>query len=103
MKTKELKKFFEDNGFNVFLYKQDEKQCAEIEAWTEGGVDMIINLMPFTLIEFLNYVNSFDIDEEITLHRQDKTYCNNFKISKSVTDFTDFHNQLKEVASKLQN
>ena len=101
MKTKKLQTFFEANGFNVHLTKQDNVQCAEIEKWTDGGVDMIIWLNPFTIDEFKNYVNDFDVDEEIESHREDKQYKNAFTISQSLKDFTDFKNHLIEIASKL--
>lgn len=100
-KIKTLQKFFEENGFNVFLTKQNNKQCAELEMWTNGGVDMILWLNPFTAESFKSYVNDFNIDELIDSHRQDKRYKNDFTISESLKDFTDFHNFLKEVASKL--
>ena len=58
-----LKTFFEENGFNVSLHIQDNVQCAELEKWTFGGVDMIIWLNPFTPEEFKSYVNDFDIDQ----------------------------------------
>ena len=48
-----LQKFFEDEGFNVDIFEQDNQRCAEIEKWTDGGVDMIINLIPFTKEEFI--------------------------------------------------
>lgn len=101
MTTKKLKKFFEDNGFAVHLTKQDNVQCAEVEKWTEGGVDMIIWLNPFTIGEFKDYIKVFDLDETIDLHRQDKSYREAFTITQSLKDFTDFLNHLKEVASKL--
>jgi hypothetical protein len=98
-----LQAFFEDNGFNVHLFKQDKKQNAEIEKWTDGGVDMVIYLQPFTAEGFIQYVKDFNIDEEIEMHRQDKRYRDDFTISESLTDFTNFHNHLKEVAEKLIN
>ncbi len=101
MKTRQLKKFFEDNGFNVSLYKQEGKQRAEIESWTDGGVDMIINLNPFTVEEFKDFVNNFDIDDEIDLHRQDKRYKKVFRISQSVEDFTRYADVLDELILKL--
>ena len=101
MKTKELKTFFEKNGFNVFLTKQDNVQCADIEKWTDRGVDMVIWLNPFTPNEFKSYVNSFNVDEEIDIHRQEQLYKDNFTIRQSLKDFTDFHNDMKEVAQKL--
>jgi hypothetical protein len=102
MKAKQLQKFFEENGFNVYLTKQDNVQCAEIEKWTNGGVDMIIWLRPFTIKEFENYVNDFSVDEEIDLYRQDQQYKNVFTISQSLEDFTDFHNHLKEIVIKIK-
>ena len=102
MTTKKLKKFFEDNNFSVYLFKQDGKQCAEIESFTDGGVDMIITLQTFIKEEFFDYVDDFDVDELIDLHRQDKSYRANFTISQSLKDFTDFHNNLKEIVSKLE-
>lgn len=97
-----LQEFFEDEGFKVDLYEQDGEQAAEIEKWTDGGVDMIINLLPFTKENFIEFVQNFDIDEEIDLHRQNAQYKKNFTISQSLKDFTDFHNHLKEVADKLE-
>lgn len=101
MTTEKLKNFFEENGFNVHLAEQDNVQCAEVEKWTNGGVDMIIWLNPFTVEEFKSYVDDFDVDETIDSHRQDSRYRNDFTISQSLRDFTDFHNHLKKVAQKL--
>lgn len=101
MKTEKLKNFFEDNNFNVCLFKKENKQCAELEMWTDGGVDMIITLNPFTKEEFIGYVNDFDVDEEIELHRQDKTYREVFTIRQSLNDFTDYHNKLKTIVEEL--
>jgi hypothetical protein len=117
-----LKNFFEELNFNVWLFTETKTNGiqsieledivedgnnieihAEIEKWTDGGVYMIACLEPFTAEAFIQYVKGFDVDEEITLHRQDKLYCNNFTHLESVTDFTDFHNHLKEVAEKLTN
>lgn len=104
MKTKkQLQDFFEQNNFNVHLFKQDKKQCAEIEKWTDGGVHMVITLMPFSVEKFTEYVNDFSVDDEIDAYRKDKTYREVFTISASLKDFTDFHNHLKEIASALTN
>lgn len=102
MTTKKLQNFFEEQGFNVSLIKHGKVQCAEIEKWTTGGVDMVIWLSPFTIEEFESYVNDFDVDNEIDLHRQDQSYKNNFTISESVKDFTEFHEVLKETLSNLK-
>jgi len=100
--VKDLKDFFENEDFNVYTFEQDDKKCAEIEKWTDGGVDMIITLMPFTKEEFIEYVKNFDIDEEIDIHRQDKLYKSHFTISDSLKDFTDFYNMLQDIAKKLE-
>ncbi len=42
-----------------------------------------------------------DIKEEIDLHRQRQDYKNAFTITQSVEDFTNFHNHLKEIVSKI--
>lgn len=101
MTTKKLKKFFEDNDFNVHLFKQDGVQCAEVETWTDGGVNMIMCLQPFNVEEFKSYVNDFDIDEQIELHRQGQDYKNAFSIRESLEDFENYHNRLKDILFKI--
>jgi hypothetical protein len=98
-----LQKFFEDEGFNVDIFEQDNQRCAEIEKWTDGGVDMIINLIPFTKEEFIDYVNDFDVDDLIDTYRQDVNYKKNFTISQSLKDFKKFHSDLKKVVKKMES
>ena len=102
MTTESLKNFFEEKDFNVHLTEQDGNQCAEVETWTNGGVNMILWLNPFSIEEFEQRVNDFDVDEEIELHRQGQDYKNAFTIKESVKDFEDFHIRLKDVLSELQ-
>ena len=101
MTTEELQDFFEECDFIVHQFEEDNNKCAELESWTDGGVDMIIYLNPFTKEEFISYVNNFDIDEEIDIYRQDKRYRKDFTISESVKDFSKYHRELKNVAKKL--
>ena len=101
MKARQLKNFFEEKGFSVSLHKEDRRQCAELEIWTGGGVDMIINLNPFTVEKFKEYVINFDMDDEIDMHRQDKRYRDAFRISHSVEDFTEYEKMLEEIVSQL--
>ena len=103
MKTEKLKEFFEHQGFQVHLTEQDNQQCAEVEMWTEDGVDMIIWLNPFTIKEFKSYVKDFDIDDEIDLLRNGDDYKKAFTIRESVKDITKYHNHLKKVAKLLNN
>jgi len=102
MTTKKLQAFFESKEFNVYLFEQDNEQCAELESWTVGGVDMIISLVPFTKENFIEYVNDFDIDEEIELNRQNEAYRKAFTISQSVTDFTNYFNELDNIKDELE-
>lgn len=67
---KQLHEYLEGNGRRVYLFEQDGQICAEVENWTNGGVDMIINCMPFCVNELQNYLEGFDIDEEIDLYRE---------------------------------
>ena len=102
MNTKELQDFFEQEGFNVSLSMEDGVQCAEIEKWTNGGVDMIIFLRPFSEEAFIEYVDNFDISKEIDLHRQNIAYVNNFTVLEGVEDFASFHNSLKDTVMRLK-
>lgn len=90
-----LMKFLEDKGCHVHLFEQDGMVNAEVESWTDAGVDMIIALMPFNLHELEQYCDTFDIDEEIDISRQDETYRNMFSISQRLEDFTKWINNLK--------
>jgi len=101
MTTQKLQEFFEEQDFQVHLSEQDNQQCAEVEMWTDGGVDMIIWLQPFNIEQFKEYVNDFDIDEEIELHRQGNDYKNAFTIKESLNDFTKYHNHLKKIVKLL--
>lgn len=102
MNIKELQDFFEKEEFNVSLFKEKNIQCAEIEKWTNGGVNMNILLRPFSEEAFIEYVNDFDINEEIDLHRQDTAYRNNFTILEGVEDFAAFHNSLKDTVMRMK-
>jgi len=100
--TETLIEFFDEEGFNVHLFMQDEEQCAEVEKWTDGGVDMIFALQPFTATSFIDRVSEFNVDDEIVTHRMADDYKIAFTLSESLEDFTKFHNGLKEVVSNLE-
>ena len=95
---KDLQDFFEKNGFIV----HPGQEGFELEMWTNGGVDMVIYLSPFTADEFIKYVDEFDIDEVINNHLQDKMYRNSFSIRDSLTDFESFEKKLRIIAKKLK-
>lgn len=98
MTKDELQEFFEESGFMVHI----NSDSAELEMWTDGGVNMIIYLKPFTKEKFIEYVDNFDIDEEIDLHRQGDSYKKTFTITQSVKDFTDYHSFLLKIAQKIK-
>jgi hypothetical protein len=99
MKKEELIEFFRSKDFRT--HTSDDE--LDLETWTDGGVNMFIHLQPITVEEFINQVDSFDIDEEIDLHREDKRYKNDFTIRQSLDDFTAFQNRLEEIVSELTN
>ena len=84
------------------IYKYDE--TAELEAWTDGGVDMIItiNLDKDIVTELEDYIENFDIDEEIDLYRGDKEYRKVFTIRESLKDFEDWIKHIKGIIKELK-
>ena len=102
MNKKKLRAFFEEQDFRVHLSNEGKRKYAEIETWTNGGVNMIIMLEPFTKEAFIERVKEFDMDEEIDLYRQDQRYKNDFTITQSVKDFTEFQERLEGVVEKLE-
>lgn len=98
-----LLEFFENEGFIVNIFEQDNHTCADLEKWTDGGVDMIITLMPFTKNEFIDYVNDFDVVDLINTYRQDENYKRNFTMAQSRKDFKKFHKDLKKTVKKMES
>lgn len=88
-----------ENNFNI--YKDDNNW--DLEAWTAGGVDMFINIDTNNDLteEIENYLNNFDIDEEIDLYREDKSYKEAFTIRESVKDFEDWVEFIKSILIQL--
>lgn len=82
----------------------------ELESWTDGGVDMFICIFKDENIDYLeqfkNYIDDFDIDEQIDLYRQDEQYRKEFSISKSLKDFEGYLKKLRKIykiLEKLEN
>lgn len=76
----------------------------ELEQWTDGGVDMIIYLdknteEPFVR-QFENYIDNFDVDEEIDLYREGKDYRNAFSIRESVSDFETWEKWCNQILER---
>ena len=78
----------------------------ELESWTDGGVNMFISIdknSDNNLLEQLErFVENFDIDEEIDIHREDENYKRNFTIRESINDFENWVDYIEECISKLE-
>ncbi len=97
--------------FSVDLYEENGSVCgAEIESWTDGGVDMLhfidlrgkdINDPEAWKEEIASIAAGFDIDEEIAAHREDKGYCDAFTCRASVEDFEAWQERLRLLAQAV--
>ena len=98
-----------NNSIDVYPYEENGKVCGfELNSDTYGGVNIIIfldfrdnNLNPFLdenfISAFKEWVDNFDIDEQIDMHRQDERYRNDFTIKESLDDFTDYKTRLEVI------
>ena len=88
------------NNFNIYETETD----FELETWTDGGVNMFIfiNKNEDILTQFKEYIENFDIDEEIDIHRQDKDYKDMFTITESVDDFRNYVQWLRGILNNLK-
>lgn len=95
---------FEELMDNFFRVTTGFHGGMELETWTTGGVNIIFCLQePNKVYEFLDLVSDFNIDEEISVHRQDQRYCNNFTTAESVADFTEFKEWLGNIAAIIRH
>lgn len=78
----------------------------KLEGFTSEGVNMFIYIDKDTdteLVEQLNdYVNNFNVDEEIDLHRENEEYRNHFTIQDSLDDFHSWLDIVQEVIVELE-
>lgn len=77
----------------------------ELESWTDGGVDMFINIdkesYKKVAEQLREFIDNFDIDDEIDIHRQEKAYRDAFRITESVKDFEGYVEFLEDVLYEL--
>jgi hypothetical protein len=86
---------------NFKIYEFDE--TLELEQWTNGGVDMIIDVTKKNIINDLeDYIENFDIDEEIDMYREIKDYKERFTIRQSLEDFEDWLEFIEDIIKKLK-
>jgi hypothetical protein len=111
-----MKKIFdkiENANISIHEYKEDEKLCGyELNTYTDGGVNQIVfidfrdtgkdpkNEKDFKKL-FSERVDSIDIDEEIEMNRQDKSYRQAFTLTQAVKDFTAYKEDLLKLIKSL--
>ena len=78
----------------------------ELESCTDGGVNMLIGIDKDSdydlLAQLEQFVENFDIDEEIDIQRQDAYYRRKFTIKESIRDFENWVDYIEECISKLE-
>lgn len=101
--TKKQMEILEEN-FNVDETEYSNGKYLSLEQWTNGGVDMFIELdMKEDLIKGIeNYIENFDIDDEIDLYRESKDYREHFRITESVRDFEDWVEFINDIIKQLR-
>jgi len=106
-------KTIESFNYNVnLIYENGMISGMEIETWTNGGVDMIHTFYFCDDYQELyekdnvkkqlkEIADSFSIDDEIDMYRQDAKYKSNFSIRESLEDFEEYQNRLKNLSKNF--
>ena len=85
----------------------ENDEYIELEMWTNRGVDMFIYIEQDKFENVLScikeYIDDFDIDGEIDIHRLDINYKNNFTIKESLEDFELYIETLKSICKELES
>ena len=96
----------EKNIIEKYFGIYEDKNGYELEDWTNGGVDMLIWLdkdeNSTATQQFKNYIDNFDIDEEIDIHRQAEDYKQAFKITESAKDFESWLTYCQNILKELE-
>ena len=78
----------------------------ELESCTDGGVNMLIGIDKDSdydlLAQLEQFVENFDIDEEIDIHREDENYKRKFTIRESINDFENWVDYIRNCIGKLE-
>lgn len=104
LKNEKIQEFFELFFANVDICHFSNGGGLEMETWTDGGVNMIVCLENEKgLIEsFKDYVEYFDVEEEIDLHRQGESYKKAFTLRQSLDDFEDYLKWLNKIVGIIE-
>ena len=97
--NKKIREILEKH-FNIY----ESNTEYELENWTDGGVDMFINIdKDKNIIEELEkFIENVDIDEEIEILRQNDDYKMNFTIKESLNDFENWLENIKDIVKELR-
>lgn len=96
-----------EKHFNV-IYDGGYDGEVELEAWTDGGVDMLIEIDldrgDNIADELEQYIENFeeDMDYEIDIYRENETYRKAFTIRESIADFEDWVEFIQSVIKELK-
>ena len=101
-------KAIEDQGFRITVYEENGKECGlEIEDWTTNGVDMchLIDLRhqenpydPNVLLERIRVmVESFDPDEEVSVHMEGSDFRKAFSYYEAAVEFEKWQQNLYDL------
>lgn len=104
LKNEKIQEFFELFFTNVDICHFSNGDGLEMETWTDGGVNMIVCLEDEKgLIEsFKDYVEYFDVEEEIDLHQQGESYKKAFTLRQSLDDFEDYLKWLNKIVGIIE-
>ena len=84
----------------------DSGDSIELETWTNRGVNMFVilhkDIDDSYFDQFKAYVQDFDIDEEIDLHRENEQYKRSFTIRESLEDFEEYLLFLETIVQNLE-
>lgn len=104
LKEGKIQEFFELFFSHVNVSKFANGQGLEMETWTDGDVNMLVWLEneDNLLEDFKEFVENFDIDSEIELHREDKRYRDAFSLRESLNDFENYVKWLKKIVGIIE-
>ena len=105
--------FMDEN--NIYHSRYEENgECVGIimEQWTDGGVYMMhlidgrdrdMNEPDWWKYELESIYETFDVDEEIDLNRQNEKYRSAFTYRQSVEDFENYDKWLEGIAEQAKS
>ena len=104
LKNGKIQEFFELFFAHVDICNFANGDGIEMETWTDGGVNMLVWLEneDNLLEDFKEFVENFDVEEEIDLHREGESYKRAFTLRQSLNDFEDYLKWLNKIVSIIE-